>query len=622
MSFIITIKPIHNKEFDVFSHSFSQKRINDFYCYYDSERSLHDTDKFLAFISGYLCHTEIDKQDTKLQYEKAIHHILHNWPITDPGVTGSFSLAAINKTNNQLVFCTDPIGVYPLFYSLKKDNIIIASNFILAALASKSELDEVGITQRAIGKEFLNLGRRTILKDVKRLLPGESITMKADGSELQKNYDNSLYNITSNSRPKKKDFLNYWNDFKNEIEYAIAQYETNYLALSGGMDSRILLGALPKDLPVKCLTFGHEKNYEVKLAKRLAKLKGYNFESYYDIDLYFPPRDVLKDYAINSESVNIVSWLEILEHVEEDKTASILLGEPCEILPARNITTLSTRKSRISKFINTIILNKDFQLKNASPENFEAWKKSRLKMFLRRYSKANIDKLGITMDYDELIKAVVADYELLFKRIETHNLPYVELYDELFSWYTHGRFPIGKQTLICNQKFNGINPSMSLKLLRESSAIHPNNRLNYRFMNGLFRHIKELKRLNRIPTSQSPGIPHNAPGFLIFLIWGIRSRLDQFFIKRLLKTKNPNGKYRLLKSINWVKAYQNKDLETRLETYFNPRHIGKPYVEQSKKGILDRRDLKRWPLTNANILSLSSLNIEIDIIKSLTKKST
>jgi hypothetical protein len=621
MSFIITIKPIQNKEFDVFSNSFSEKRIHDFYCYYDSERSLHETDEFLAFVSGYLCHTDFDKQDIKRQYQESIDHIYHNWPISEASISGSFSLTTLSKTADQLIFCTDPIGVYPLFYSIKNDNLVIASNFMLAALASQSDLDEVGIAQRAVGKEFLNLGNRTILKDVKRLLPGEYITFNTKDHVLQKSYDNTLYNITETSRPKKNDYTSYWKDFKTEIVYAIAQYDTNYLALSGGMDSRILLGALPDDLPIKCLTFGHEDNYEVKLAKRLAKLKGFDFKSFYDIDLYFPPKEVLKDYTINSESVNIVSWLEILENVEADKTASILLGEPCEILPARNITTLSTRKSRITKFVNTIFLNKDFQFKRATPEAFETWKKRRLKMFLRRYSEANIAKLDLKMDYDTLIKDVVLDYEMLFDRIEQHELPYVELYDELFAWYTHGRFPIGKQTLICNQKFNGINPSMSLKLLRLTSAIHPNNRLNYRFMNGLFKHVKELRLLNKIPTSQSPIVPHNIPGFLIFLVWGIRSKLDQFFIKRLMKHKNPNGKYRLLKSINWVKAYQNENLEDRLNSYFDPRFLGKQYVEQSKRGILDRRDLKRWPLTNANILSLSALNIEIDIIKSLTKKS-
>ncbi|WP_298898703.1 hypothetical protein [uncultured Psychroserpens sp.] len=619
MSFIITIKPIQNTEFDIFSNPFSEKRIGDFYCYYNSERAVHETDDFLAFVSGYLCHTGIEKSDTNLQYTKSIDHILEHWPISDDSVSGSFSLAAFNKLNRELIFCTDPIGVYPMFYSSNRNNFFVTSNFMLAAIASKSDLDEVGIVQKAVGKEFLNLGDRTILKEVKRLLPGEYIKLNPQNKTLDKVYDNTLFNITDTRRPKKKDYVNYWKDFKKEVEYALAQFNKNYLALSGGMDSRILLGALPNDLPIKCLTFGHEDNYEVKLAKRLAKLKGYDFESFYDIDLYFPDRTLLKDYVVNSESVNIASWLEILEHIEEDKTASIMLGEPCEILPARNISTLSTRKSRISKFINTIVLNKDFQLQPATDESFESWKKSRLKMYLRRYTKATIDKLDIDMDYDHLIKEVVSDYELIFKRIESHQLPYFELYDELFAWYTHGRFPIGKQTLICNQKFNGINPSLSLNILRKSSAIHPNNRLNYRFMNGLFKHIKELRPLNRVPTSQTPFIPHSAPNFLIFLVWGIRSRLDQYFIRRLLKTKNPKGRYRLLKSINWVKAYQHENLEARLDAYFSPGHLGDQYIVQQKKGIIDRRDLKRWPLTNSNILSLSSLNIEIDIIKSLIK---
>ena len=74
---------------------------------------------------------------------------------------------------------------------------------------------------------------------------------------------------------------------------------------------------------------------------------------------------------------------------------------------------------------------------------------------------------------------------------------------------------------------------------------------------------------------------------LIFLVWGIRSRLDQYFIRRLLKTKNPKGRYRLLKSINWVKAYQHENLEARLDAYFSPGHLGDQYIVQQKKGIID-----------------------------------
>lgn len=622
MNFIISSLPISKVKLESVFSLYHTKYIEGIHFYFEDGRGFYEFDDILSFVNGYLCDFSKDNQDVSSTYYSSIQTIIEQWPITNPNISGSFTLLALHLKKQTISFCNDPIGIYPLYYNITGEDFFISSSLILASITSTKGIDEVGLAQRALGKEFLNIGSRTILKDVKRLLPGEYVCFNYQTGSVSKSYDNSLYkDVAVNNKTSKKDYGVFWDLLKKEMAYALSQFESTYLALSGGLDSRILLGALPASRPVKCVTYGSPENYEVKLAKRLAKVKGYDFENFYDIDQYFPKKEVLKDYALHTEPLNITNWLEILEHLPGDKNAAMVLGEPCEILPGRNIKVLSSRHSRIQNFVKTNLLNEDFKFNKGSFNTFQEWKSKTIKNALKNYTKVGVNNLDITMPYDSLIEEIIIDYNELLSRIEDHKLPYIELYDELFAWYTHGRFPIGRQTLICNHKFNGINPSMSLQVLRASSAIHPNQRLNYRFMNGLFKNIKDLKKLNKIPTSQAPLIPHNFPDLFIFLIWGIRSKWDQFFIRRLMKKKDPKARYRLFKSLNWVKVYQHPHLKDRLDSYYKINYVGAGLFEYIKRKALERQQLKRWPLSNIDVISISSLNIEIGIIKKINDET-
>jgi hypothetical protein len=160
---------------------------------------------------------------------------------------------------------------------------------------------------------------------------------------------------------------------------------------------------------------------------------------------------------------------------------------------------------------------------------------------------------------------------------------------------------------------------MSIQTLRMSSNIHPNLRLNFRFIKKLFSENKELKNLFSIPTSQAPLVPQNFPDFIKFPVWGLRSMVDEFLIKKLLKSKDITKRYRLFKSINWARVYQNPDMEKNLNDYFKNNHLGEEFFENILSQCVQRRELNHWPFANIDIMNAASLNMEIDLIKSLRK---
>ena len=619
MKFLVTSALIEESSYSNSPFELKSKTSYGYNLITEKEVELIETDSHLSWTDGYLRDLNLHNQDKDVHTAKAIEQIVTSWPVPE-NITGSFSTTIIDKVSLAITICNDLIGIYPLYYLIKDKQVFVSNSIILMASISKCNLDEVGIAQRCIGPEYFNMGSRTILENCKRLLPGECIKLDSLGNIIQTRYDNSLYQDMSSSEQKHNLHQAYWEDYKKEVEYCLIGSKIVNVALSGGMDSRLLLGAISDNKNIECLTYGEKDNYETKIASRLAKIKKANFNSFSQLDLYFPPLETLKKYVLRTEAVNICSWLEILENIKLEERNPILLGDMTEAISARNIKKFSSRDFRQNNFVQYYLLGKDYHFEKSNAQKFSEWKKAKLHNFDRWYIEERVSQLNLSLSSMQLKEGLHSDMEEVFLRIESHHLPFTELYDELFSWYTHSRHPMSKQILICNNDFYSYCPPMSNSILRSTSNIHPNLRLGNRFLNKLFS-IVELKKFNKIPTNQAPYIPQNFLDIIKFPIWGIRSKIDHILIKRLMKSKDPKKRYRLFKSINWVLIYQNSDMEKNLKSYFDKNHLGEAYFSHLLNRATQRKTLYQWPFANTELINGASLNIEIDFIKSFQNNS-
>ena len=581
--------------------------------------SLTETDTHWRIIDGYVRDFQKDVHDFRGQEVSTTDAIANGWPVSK-NITGSFSGTLVHKNDFSIVICNDPIGLYPLYYLTFKNDIYISNSLILLGVVSGVPFDEVGVVQRCIGPEYLNFGSRTTLQKCKRLLPGEKITINSKGEFERKEYDNTLYQDMEKISHDKEFYKSFWSTFKKEVTYCLNNSNEVSLALSGGIDSRITLGALSEKKKISCVTFGSNNNYETKIAKKLARLKETSFQNFSCPEIYFPPYKVLKKYCLHTEGIYLCSWLEILENSEVSRKNPLFIGDLTTALTGRTITKYSTKEFRKRNFLKHQILKHNYPLQKANSKNWEVWKAAKTAELGRWYTEQRLQEFDLNTSKDELLRALRSDLDELFKRIQDHNLPYQELYDELFVWYTHTRMLMAKQILITNYHYSSFCPSMSMKIIRMTSSIHPNQRLNFRFLNQLTTKINDLKRLFSVPTSQAPYIPQNAPDFLKYPVWGLRSMADQFLIKRLLKRKNINGRYRLFNSINWVEVYQNPEMESNIKNYFSTNHIGEKHFQNLLKKAIKRKNLQEWPFANMDIMNSAALNVEMDIIKTHTRK--
>ena len=582
----------------------------------DTKTQITEGNLFLH--DGYLRDLNKETNDIEGQQQSVVNAISKGWPLT-PNYTGSFSAALIDMEGQQIFLCTDQVGLYPLYYLQKDDEFYISNSIILMGAVTGCDFDEAGIVQRSLGPEFATLGSTTLLKGCKRLLPGEYLKFSIEGELLQQQFDNRLFQQLKEPFGDDSTIEEYWKAYKKEVEYCVNYSSKVNVALSGGIDSRVVLGAIPAEKEIECFTYGDPDNYETKIARKLCSLKKGRFHSCSNPELYFPDPKTFRRKVIETEALELCSWLEITESIQRKKNEPLLLGELCEALPARNIKSFSSKEFRKKNFFKYFIKKENYSFTEANDANFEQWKEKIRHQFEKYYHDRNLQKFGFKIDREQLLRSLLLNLEELFNRIEAHGLPFVELYDELFSWYTYTRMHLSKHLLVANSKFDAYSPAMSLQMLTFTSSIHPNQRLNYRFAKKLFRRNPELKKLNRIPTAQAPLVPQNFPDLIKFAMWGIRSTADQYFIRRMMKKKDPASRYRLFKSINWANVYQHPDMEKNLKAYFEPNEIGITFFEDLYKQAVERKELKQWPFANLNIINAASLNVELNSIRKYRK---
>jgi len=611
MKFLFTSKEIDlslSKDFP----DLTFQKIGNFSLLINDLSTISDSENLSVITNGYL--RDLSIADLSSQKFSAATHVFDNWPVADH-ITGSFCSLILDKVSSEIVITSDLCNIYPLYYLIINNELYISNSIILLGRYSKATIDKTGVLQRAIGPNFNNIGSRTILQNCKRLLPGEWMKFNSEGKIDSRRYDNSLYSKLGDTSSDAKNLKRYWEQYKTEVSLCTQNFKELNIALSGGIDSRVTLGAIPENVKISAKTFGDSENYESKIAARLAKIKGAEHSCHYFPEQYFPKKSILENYCRQTEAVKLNSWLEILEKKNTEKKTPILLGELCEGLPARNIKKFNSTKFRNQNFFKYYINKADFTFTSSSTKEFENWKESKLNHLISWHDANWFKKLGFENKKDEIIKSSIQDSNEIFDRIAAHNLPYVELYDELFSWYTFTRMELSRQVNICNEDYYAFSPGMSIQMLRMTSNIHPNDRLYYRFANKLFQQIPELRKFNRVPTSQIPGIPQNWSNFLKIPVWGIRSKVDDFLVRRLMKSKDKSKRYRLLKSINWVDIYQQKDMLFNISSYYLYNHLTKAYFETFYNLAEKRQNLSAWPFANMDIMSGACLNTEIDLIK-------
>ncbi|HKJ72219.1 MAG TPA: asparagine synthase (glutamine-hydrolyzing), partial [Gammaproteobacteria bacterium] len=197
-------------------------------------------------------------------------------------VEGMFAFALYDRARRRLVLARDRLGIKPLFIARRPEGLYFASELkaLLAVMPAKPGVDPAGLAQYL--ESGFTSGRATVLEDVERVLPGEMITVEADGRVERRPYWSAL-----EVAPLETDFEGAVERFDALLEQTMGQHmrsDVPYgLFLSGGVDSAVLLALLSRYAgePVRTFSVGFEAGSvadELPAARAMAERFGSRHE--------------------------------------------------------------------------------------------------------------------------------------------------------------------------------------------------------------------------------------------------------------------------------------------------------------------------------------------------------
>jgi hypothetical protein len=476
-----------------------------------------------------------------------LYHIAKEggWPLGEEW-TGNFSAVSFDAINERISFCCDILGNLPFYYRLGSGFVCRGTSLILMSRGFTSSIDTLGMLQR-IHPYYpccgANFGRRTLIREIKRLLPGERLVIETRNFTIRKDYDNSLCKEAINGDIDELAELT-WNLYKNELQLATMYENKLYVALSGGWDSRLILaGLMDTSSVVNCITYGANDVYEVKVAKRCAEVAKKNIINFPLSGEYFPSRQKLEKIIRKVEVAYFLNYLCFFrDFILRDKN-TILVGDLCDSITGKGMRSLYERDKRL-KFSLYDMVGTKMQFERANEKNFNKWKEEVTKTIryecLKFRSELNYQYV-LELSSDQLAADLMGDLELDFRRIEQNSPKFRASFEELFTWFHYTRFGMGSQLMTLNYGFSACCHPMSIRFLRFISRIPPDVKISRRLMDRICC-LRELRQFARVPSAQVPIVDFRAPKAVRDVVWGVRAYFDDYYMRRALKNKSKFGK--------------------------------------------------------------------------------
>jgi len=220
-------------------------------------------------------------------------------------VSGFF--AATYKTADRIYLLCDRLGVYPLFFYLNSESVYISPKIpsILNAIDSDLSYSIEGVVSLLMFGH--HLADETIFSGIKRCNGGETIVINNSG-QIEQRISWKKKHIYQDKNSISEDKLSEL--FIENIRRSIPPAGNIYLSLSGGFDSRAVLGGILECVEprrINTVTFGGTDTYDYTIAKLVANKAGIKNRSFEITDELFDDRFLYQRAGDYSYSYPVIS---------------------------------------------------------------------------------------------------------------------------------------------------------------------------------------------------------------------------------------------------------------------------------------------------------------------------
>ena len=267
-----------------------QNYVNDYFqfrCEFNSKiqkkgHALFGNNIFIGFIGEIFDETGfIDDPFTYIfhKYLESPQNLLNS-------LNGSYSFFIFDFANYKFVLSVDSVATKPIFYTVKEGVLFFSSEISFFSKEFKKKINSKSISD-IVTNGFVNLGK-TLYQEINEINPGSYITLEKSQITIGRYF---LYSPNSNSpdlgfthfRKTLASLLD------NAVRIRIRKDQPMGLMLSGGIDSRVILGLMDKYCDkVKTISFYSRPSESIfsdyhisKLVSKFYKTKHYSI----DIDL-------------------------------------------------------------------------------------------------------------------------------------------------------------------------------------------------------------------------------------------------------------------------------------------------------------------------------------------------
>lgn len=169
---------------------------------------------------------------------------------------GMFAFALYDRTRRRLLLARDRLGIKPLFIAQQKSGVYFASELkgLLPVLDAKA-VEALALAQYL--QSNFSSGRKTVLRGVERLLPGEMAVVDGAGKLTCQRYWTPYTAAPRTIRLD--DALDTFDALMQEVMREHMRTDVPFgLFLSGGVDSSVLLAELARasDIPIRTFSVG------------------------------------------------------------------------------------------------------------------------------------------------------------------------------------------------------------------------------------------------------------------------------------------------------------------------------------------------------------------------------
>lgn len=541
-----------------------------------------------------------EKNEGGVGAEEVLRRIAEReWPL-GAEVTGSFCAAVVNRTDRTVTLCCDPVGPYPAFYVERDGKLVLSTSLTLAAEIFASGPDLAGVIQ-SLPYPFVTYGSRTLAERVKRLLPGEARVYR-DGQLVERRFDTTLYKnvhgVKQNSAVEQ-----YLDVVRREVRIATGSANACHIGLSGGIDSRFLLGvALEGGIEVACHTMGAHHDYEVKLARRIASITGVPHFVYPLDGSYFPDAKTFHRVVHACEAVPYLQWMPVLSWSGGRQRLPFFIGDLCEAAAGRTVQLKGGRMGRALGALRELWWDRP-RLTKSDPKKIRAWCETQVatlvKQIVQEASRGANQKPS-----EHVIDEIRGDIEESLGVIKRFEPEYVELYDELLTWFHYIRIMAFGQILLLDTVFDAACPLMGMAPMRVITSVDPELRTLQRFIDKILRSWR-WKELSRLPTANAPFVAASAPSIVRDCSWAGRWLLDQVLQRLFVRTKGRLGYRRAVPSTDYFRLYREANVEEVKRWYLGRLLNEQHYMDRFMK----RRHGERWPLINNTIAGPATVEL-------------